>query len=138
MSGIYDFYFIPTSRQEMKEFPLGTIATSLRHVNNLSDTDLYHLPMSLQKVYIACSTQITHLKGLHHLKNLKSLDIDVCQSITIEALDELKVALPNTNIKTWGCWQLAEFCPEVQKQSDDMFINVLGVVPPRLYDIIQS
>lgn len=125
-------FFNPTSSQEIKEYPLGTTATSLRHVAKLTDDDLYNLPNSLEQLYIACASHITHLKGLHHLTHLKSLDIDVCPFITKEALDELRIALPNTDVKTWGCWQLAASCPEVQKQSDDMFINVLGVVPPRL------
>jgi hypothetical protein len=126
-------FFNPTNSQEIKEYPLGTTATSLRNVAKLTDADLYNLPNSLEQLYIACASQITHLKGLHHLKNLKSLDIDVCPFITKEALDDLRTALPNTDVKTWGCWQLAASCPEVQKQSDDMFINVLGVVPPRLW-----
>jgi hypothetical protein len=126
-------WFYPTSSQEMKKFPQGTTATSLRQFVHLSDADLYNLPVSLEHVYIACSSGITHLKGLHHLKNAKTLMIDVCNNITKEALDDLKTALPDTKVETWGCWQLAETCPEVQKQSDDMFIDVLGVLPPRLW-----
>lgn len=138
MSDILDkhIWYHPKTSSDMHQFPSGTTATSLRHVHNLSDDDLYHLPESLERVYLACCSKVKHLKGLHHLKNLEIIDIDVCDKITKEALDELKLALPTAKIDTWGCWQLAESCPEVQQQSDDMFINILGIVPPRLWDVI--
>lgn len=125
-------WFYPTNSENMKSFPSDTIATSLRHHKNLTDEELYELPESLERVYIACSSNISHLRGLHHLKNLKFLDIDVCCSITKEALDEIKIALPNCNVNTWGCWQLSDSCPEVQQQSDELFINYLGGRTPRL------
>jgi hypothetical protein len=129
-------WYCPKNRNEIKSFPAGTTAVNLRHYENLSDDDLYDLHESLEKVYIACCSNITHLRGLHHLKNLKHLDIDVCNSITQESLVEIKRMLPNAIVSTWGCWQLAGTCPEVQRQSDDLFTNVLGVVPPRLWDQI--
>lgn len=131
-----DVWFYPKNSGHMKAFPEGTTATSLRHYPGLTDEDLFLLPDTLERIYIACCPNIVHLKGLHHLKNLECLDIDVCCNITKEALDDVKKALPNASVKTWGCWQLAETCPEVQRQSDDLFVNVLGVMPPRLNDQI--
>lgn len=131
----YTCYY-PKSRENMKTFPEGTTATSLRHYPSLTDEDLFSLPDTIEKLYIACCANIVHLKGLHHLVNLKYLDIDVCCNITQDALDDVKKALPNVDVNTWGCWQLAKTCPEVQQQEDDLFVNVLGVMPPRLYEQI--
>jgi hypothetical protein len=127
-------WFYPKNREDLQLFPNDATATTLRPLPDCTDDDLYLLPESLQRVYIACCDKLVHLQGLHRLSNLTHLDIEVCRGITQNAINDLRQALPNTKVCTWGCWQLAQTDPEVQKQSDDLFINVLGVLPPRLLD----
>jgi hypothetical protein len=95
-------WFSPQSIEDLKAFPNGTTAAGITYFPDITDEDLYLLPVYLENLMIQYCPDIIHLRGLHHLKNLHKLDIDACEGVTREAILELKKALPNTNVKHWG------------------------------------
>lgn len=95
-------WFSPTNTADLKTFPKGTTAAGITYFPDITDEDLYLLPVCLEKIMIQYCSDIIHLKGLHHLKHLHKLDIDACEGVTREAIFELKKALPHTVVKHWG------------------------------------
>jgi hypothetical protein len=95
-------YYSPNNIEDLQTFPNGTTAAGITYFHDITDEDLYLLPVYLEILMIQYCPNITHLKGLHHLKHLHRLDIDACEGVTREAIFELKKALPNTIVKHWG------------------------------------
>jgi hypothetical protein len=98
--------WLPTCHEDIHRIPAAIKAVSLAGVQNITDSDLYLLPSSLERLYIVDSKHLVNLHGLHHLKSLKYLEINLCCNITKESINELCIALPGTKIEIWGCWQI--------------------------------